>query len=251
MSVDNQIKKYSCKQKIWRYMSLDKLIYLLNYKKLFLCRADKFEDPLEGSYPKDYKDEIRKEYPDILDEKIAELVEVNKKLREYHYVNCWCSRDAELVALWKLYASKDIAIQTSIEILEKSLINHRDFLIYLCEVEYIDHTSESFYFANTLEPFKRKDYGYDYEHEIRIIRAFMHYSTNQEYLSDPNGFIQEKGITLDIDVNALIENIYISPYTDGKRIKFILDTLSEYDKNNSTNFKDRIRHSKINRTPIF
>lgn len=38
--------------KIWRYMDFTKFMSLLDTKKLFFTRADKFEDPFEGSWPK-------------------------------------------------------------------------------------------------------------------------------------------------------------------------------------------------------
>ena len=36
---------------LWRYMSLEKFVNMLETKSLFFTRADKFEDPFEGFIP--------------------------------------------------------------------------------------------------------------------------------------------------------------------------------------------------------
>ena len=37
--------------KVWRYMDFSKLVSLIDSESLYFTRADKFEDPFEGSYP--------------------------------------------------------------------------------------------------------------------------------------------------------------------------------------------------------
>jgi hypothetical protein len=37
--------------RLWRYLSLTKVLSLLEERALYLARSDKFEDPLEGPYP--------------------------------------------------------------------------------------------------------------------------------------------------------------------------------------------------------
>ena len=37
--------------KVWRYMDFTKLISLIDSQCLFFTRADKFDDPFEGSWP--------------------------------------------------------------------------------------------------------------------------------------------------------------------------------------------------------
>ena len=38
--------------KVWRYMDFTKLVSLIDSLRLYFTRADKFEDPFEGSFPK-------------------------------------------------------------------------------------------------------------------------------------------------------------------------------------------------------
>ena len=38
--------------RLWRYMDFPKFVSLISSGSLFLCRADLFKDPFEGSYSK-------------------------------------------------------------------------------------------------------------------------------------------------------------------------------------------------------
>ena len=38
--------------KVWRYMDFTKLVSLIDSRRLYFTRADKFADPFEGSWPK-------------------------------------------------------------------------------------------------------------------------------------------------------------------------------------------------------
>ena len=48
---------------IWRYIDLTKLLSLLENKALYLCRADKLNDPFEGSITKPALELLKKEVP--------------------------------------------------------------------------------------------------------------------------------------------------------------------------------------------
>ena len=99
---------------IWRYMDFTKFISLLDKKSLFLCRADKLEDPFEGSLPLDNVESLRIE---IYKEKtingkwgvakteqyINDLAEGSKLLKKFTYISSWYMSEHESAAMWKLY----------------------------------------------------------------------------------------------------------------------------------------------------
>lgn len=59
-TVVSALKEYDASPdtKIMRYMDFAKFISILENKELYLTRADKFEDPLEGSLPEKYADRM-------------------------------------------------------------------------------------------------------------------------------------------------------------------------------------------------
>ncbi len=53
--------------KVWRYIDFTKLVSLIDTRRLYFTRADRFEDPFEGSWPK-INVEARKYAPENLTE---------------------------------------------------------------------------------------------------------------------------------------------------------------------------------------
>jgi hypothetical protein len=115
--------------KIWKYMDFTKLISLLETGCLFFSRADSFDDPFEGSYPRNNV-EFRKSVPKELDEESQEhflkvinnTKDTNKYWPRYTAISCWHMNEFESAAMWSLYLKSDegIAIQSSYSKLKKS-----------------------------------------------------------------------------------------------------------------------------------
>ena len=108
--------------KIWRYLDFTKLVSLIDTRRLYFTRSDKFDDPFEGSWPKPNVEE-RKYIPTALPaegqnkylEVMNKLGYINKNWRRYMAVNCWHANEHESAAMWKLYLKSDegIAIQST------------------------------------------------------------------------------------------------------------------------------------------
>ena len=136
---------------LWRYMSLDKLISLLESNSLFFTPLETYidSDPFEGYIPKvafeanaqvygrEVK-EIDKVYGQLkisntqnptqlaqlkagIDAISVRIKNIYKTVSKGITVNCWYANKSESEAMWKLYSDngKGIAVKTSISSLVK------------------------------------------------------------------------------------------------------------------------------------
>src|SRR6478735_3171497 len=87
---------------LWRYQDLARYIDLLLKKQLFFCRADRFEDPFEGEYTPEAKEEMIKEQVEELaddqaneqvvqkaKEQVEKITEERIARRTYVTINSW------------------------------------------------------------------------------------------------------------------------------------------------------------------
>lgn len=188
--------------KIIRYMNFGKFMNILAFQKLYFTNVNEFEDKYEGRMPegffKHWNDSSIKIYKEIMRAKDNSC---------NAYASCWNAlNDTESYALWRIYTEPDsgVAIKTSVKKL-KNALNNDDIKIY--KVKYINSFDDRdedveipFYFSD--DSFTRvkqvcKMSAYRYENEIRAIL----FSGKQE-----------NGKNINIDVNELIEEIYVSPY---------------------------------------
>jgi len=151
--------------KIWRYMDFTKFVSLLDKSALFFSRADKLDDPFEGSYskanvklrPQMYKDKIP---PDVL----KHLTEFHKLFVKYTIINCWHLNEYESAAMWKLYlkSNEGIAVRSTFNRLKVSFEAEKR-VIFIGKVQYIDYEKDWLPEGNALYPFvhKRKSFAHE------------------------------------------------------------------------------------------
>ena len=198
--------------KVWRFLDFTKFVSLLISKKLFLTRADRFEDPFEGSWPK-RNVEKRWEIPegmnslwvDVHKSRMTGLSEFGKTLREYVAISCWHMNAHESAAMWKLYLKSDegVAIQTTYKKLKQGLERGEDFS--MGEVQYIDYKTEMIPGANAFLPYMYKRKSFEHEKEVRVVVNRI-----KDYSLVADSPI-EGGIEIDVDSPAFIETVFISP----------------------------------------
>lgn len=236
---------YSDLEKIWRYMDFAKFVNLLDTESLFFCRADRFEDEWEGTFPKGTIDKYNlkeKSIPSDDGNKYS-LCEWQKvKEARSHLINCWHVNDYESDAMWKLYSSnkQSIAVQSTIGRLKRCFKKTAETeRIWIGEVEYVDfkiRKPNNRFFnmgePNTLKTFFLKRKGFEHEKEIRAI-------TNTVY----NKHKQEKGILVDVDLNELVEMIVISPISEDWFSDLIKDIIKKY------NYKFCVKKSELGIQP--
>ena len=186
---------------VWKYLDLSKFLDLLLSKKLFMSRSDKFEDQYEGTFSEPTFEEIRKlsiDNPDFLN--------YYKTHREKVAISSWHINEYESFAMWQIFTqnSEGLAIQSTIGRLQKALQPEEHFQQYIGEVNYIDYKKEYIPFDDLFFPFLYKRKSFQYEREVRIISDV---TQNNLKLND--------GLIINVDVNLLIEKIYIHPKSEN------------------------------------
>lgn len=158
---------------LWRYVSLDKFIHLLDSNTLFLAPLSFFKnsDPLEGYLPRkfhmrsvnhfrrmksDLNTEVNErrasnEQPlyEMMGNEMEEwqknssnkLSAMNEKVRKRPCICCWYESKFESEAMWKLYGDngKSVAIKTTVGALEESIISEpNEYLVHLDKIRYLN-----------------------------------------------------------------------------------------------------------------
>jgi hypothetical protein len=226
---------------IAKYMDLTKYISMLQRNCLFFCRLDKLDDKHEGLTPQtNYK--LREQWyrsgnsemdEPLSDEgiynKVNELYEFEKNIRNLLCINCWNKNISESAALWKIYSSfdKGIMIKSSIENLKNSFSNTLEDL-QLTEVRYKNYRQEMIPDGNTYYPVLYKQDAYYYEEEVRLIHERR---TEFGWEWDWGKEEAEEGFYIKSNLNILIDEIILAPYSPKWFLRLIQDVSLKYNLN--------------------
>jgi len=222
---------------IWRFMDLAKFVSLLKDKALFMTRADKFEDQFEGAV---CAEEDADRYNEALTEYYAEMQEgkavpkelldnernANRLLRMNSFINCWYEGEHESMAMWRLYASgkeaKGVAVKTTVGQLKKAIGHH----VEIGRIEYIDYSVQ---WSNVNVALWRKRVSFEYEHEVRI-----------RIISEKGlSYIPAEFMMLPVNLDELIEAIYVSPMAESWFKGLVVDLMEKYG------VKKKVHHSRL------
>ena len=198
---------------VWKYLDLSKFLDLLLSQKLFMSRSDKFEDQYEGTFSEPTFEEIKKlatDNPDFLN--------YYKTHREKVAISSWHINEYESFAMWQIFTqnSEGLAIQSTIGRLQKALDPEQNISQYIGEVNYIDYKKEYIPFDDLFFPFLFKRKSFQYEREVRIISDI---SESKIKIND--------GLKINVDIDQLIEKIYIHPKSENWYKKLVIQLVSE------------------------
>jgi hypothetical protein len=234
--------------KVWRYMDFTKFLSLIDSRQLFFTRADKFNDPFEGSYPKPNitkRDALLTEFLDDQSKKDIDslsmyLSKTNQSVRKCTAINCWHMNNHESAAMWSLYLKSDegVAIQSTYSKLKNSLVD--DKRIYLGKIQYIDYDKEHIEGRNNLiAPFMYKRKSFEHEQEIRalIFQWPDHTDFSQSTI--------EQGLKIEVNIQQLIERVYVAPNTPDWFFDLIKSVITRYG------YDFEVTRSKLNERPLF
>lgn len=235
--------------KVWRYMDFTKLVSLIDSQSLYFTRVDKFEDPFEGSFPKTnvaarefVPEGIPAEQHDSYLKAMRGMGKTNKQFPRYNTINCWHMNKHESAAMWKLYLKSDegIVIQSTYAKLKKSLID--DEMIFLGTVKYIDYDTEYIDEGNVYSPFIHKRMSFAHEQEVRaLLSKWPITEKGFDYTQETI----EHGLQIKVDIETLIERIYIAPSAPAWFADIVKAVITRY----GYNFE--VVHSKLNENPVF
>lgn len=186
---------------VWKYLDLSKFLDMLLSKRLFMSRSDKFEDQYEGTFSEPTFEEIKK-----IAANNPKFLDYYKSHREKVVISSWHINEYESFAMWQIFTKNNegLAIQSTIGRLKKALEPERKTQQFIGEVNYIDYKKEYIPFDDSFFPFLFKRKSFQYEREVRII---------SDVTSD-NLKIND-GLKIDVDINQLIERIYIHPKSEN------------------------------------
>ncbi len=198
---------------VWKYLDLSKFLDLLISRKLFMSRSDKFEDQYEGTFSEPTYEEIKK-----LAANNPEFLSYYKSHREKVVVSSWHINEYESFAMWQIFTqnSEGLAIQSTIGRLQKALEVEKDFKQYIGEVNYIDYKKEYIPFDDMFFPFLFKRKSFQYEREVRILADL---SEQEIKIND--------GLKIDVDINQLIEKIYIHSKSENWYKKLVIELVDK------------------------
>lgn len=240
-------------KKIWRYLDLTKLLDILYRQKLYFPRTDLLGDPYEGSYPKTNIDSRNIKLAKLIKSDIFQNLsyqdrtkaekKFNRDWRKYFGISCWCMSEDESAALWQIYcgSSYGVAIQSTIGRLKKSLEEERED-VYIGRVNYIDYLTEEIPELNKMYPLVYKRASYAHENELRLVISLPIVEIENNTIKKIR---KMKGHYIKINIDELIENVFIAPESEKWQKEIVQSVLSRYG------LKRKVKHSDLIRKPLF
>ena len=227
---------------IAKYLDITKYLSMLQKNSLFFCRLDKLEDQFEGTTSKaNFNDKVKllKHLSDIgyfnspltedqIINKVRGQYEVQKKFKSTFCVNCWNKYEKESAALWKIYSdfNKGIMIKSSISKLEKAF-ELVEIKIQLSEIHYLDHQKDKMLDGNMNYPVIHKHEAYNFEDEVRLIHLIKQSYWEMDWSKEE----VEEGIYINTNLNELIEEVVIGPYSPKWFYELIQNISDKYKLN--------------------
>jgi hypothetical protein len=213
-------------QKIWRYMSFQKFVSLLDKKSLWLSRADTFDDRLEGRFSKGMRKLIEQAYINLSMKCKLEVKTVDEFQEQFckrTFISCWHKNFEENLVMWKLYGSVNNSvviqgtIQGMVDSIEYPLVTER--ILKLQSVSYLEQNEidavgryEDYFFI------KRPHFSFEQEFRIAL----------DAYSDASNPVEMPVGTYLQIDIDKLIDQVLVHPDSDDWFVDVVKSVSDKY-----------------------
>ncbi len=240
MSVYKNRPEMSPDERLWHYTTVEAVVAMVSGPKLRLTRLDTFDDPFEGSVPKQHIEDqgvilrggemmqmqmasVAASYPGHYNiprpqyrDRWGELTRQRKAMARSVHAICWRAGD-ESEAMWRLYCKdgtrgQGLALRTTLRKLEQSVSQHD---VIVSPVVY-RHYQTGPAFTDDLDAFMHKRKGFEHESEVRLLTYDQpHYLEHAAFIlghSDVEPAALPKYLYLDWTALDAIEAIVISPY---------------------------------------
>ena len=159
--------------------------------------------------------------------KVEEQYEFEKKLKAISCVNCWNKKETESAALWKIYSDfgKGILIKSSVLNIENALqVTPEE--IRISAIKYIDYENELMPDGNSTFPLIHKNDAYSQENEVRLIYQIIpEIGWDYDWTKEEN----QNGKYIKVDLNLLIDEIIIGPFSPSWLYEMIADLIRKYN----------------------
>lgn len=194
--------------RVWHYMDLFKFLSLIDRSALYFARLDSLDDPFEGEMT----------HLDHAEHTDPHFAEVTISLRKRIHVNCWHMNKHESAAMWKMYshAGHGIAIQSTFARMCRAFTGDTPS-VHIGMVEYRDYATERIEGGDPERVALSKRRSFEYEHELRAA-VILEQASPEDIL----------GTTIPVDLDALIEAIYLSPAIHAWQERTLRSVLEKY-----------------------
>jgi hypothetical protein len=181
-------------EQLCHYSTLEAVVAMISGPKLRLTRLDAFDDPFEGSVPKQTMDDqiplfaghqaaammkqaVSAHYPSHYNMPIKQYFDLwgattlrRKAMTRSAHAICWRAGE-ESEAMWRLYCNdgargQGLALRTSLQKLEQSVSHHDVFVSPVVYRHY--HIGPAF--TDGLDAFMHKRNGFKHESEVRLLK---------------------------------------------------------------------------------
>jgi hypothetical protein len=217
---------------IWRYMNLAKFVSMLQGDALYFACPDRMTDEFEGSLSESNKIARRAlleaagvENFEIISDFIGQA---GKDFRSYIYLNCWHMNPHESAAMWDIYLGGEpqgIALRSTYRRLTESITDPR--AVFIGTVNYVDFNTERIPDANALHRYLYKRKSFEHERELRALHL-GHEDKGENVPAAPLGVV---GVPIAVDLDGLIEAVYVSPKAPEWFAEVVRDLLKRYGRN--------------------
>jgi hypothetical protein len=248
---------------LWRYMDFAKFVSLVMRRKLWFSRPDRFEDKWEGSYGRlNQTEPLRRVIPsvgtldDLTPEQFALIAEFDAASREaswdelrlFYGVSCWHHNEVESAAMWKIYgrAGAEIAVLSTYAQLRDSLQIGEGQHLVMCKVSY-EKDYEDLY-IKTPRPWstlthKRLSFCYEQEYRVIVWEWQTQVAETQKAMQamvgkptdatkpgriDLSGYDAGGGVEIPVDLDLLIERVFVSPTSNDPFRTLVSDFCQEH-----------------------
>jgi hypothetical protein len=232
---------YPSGQKIWRYMSFSRFMWLLQRKLLWIGRADTLNDPWELAINPTYLAETLARAP------ITPIGVNRQKSNEEHaagvyaywrtstFISCWCASEHESHALWRVFCGdkEGVAIQTTVGKIEEHFGNVQFKQVKYEEPKPLGRTLTIDDVTILKRPF------FDFEREARAVF--------RDDTPNPKLDKGEFGFTYPFDPAEMLESVAIHPEADRSFYETVLWAIDDHAKS----LRDKVSWSSMREPPPF
>lgn len=222
--------------KMWRYMTFSRFLWLLQRKQLWLSRADLLGDPWEMALAGNQLQHVIQRHPppqlplngEPHETPMERAMRIIPQWRKTTFVNCWRASEHESHALWRIYcgASEGIALETSYDKLVASLNGPTLFQVFY-------ETPGSAKRTPTREDLiTKKRPAFEYEQEFRILLT-------EERASE------ESGLPIDWNPEEHVVGIRVHPEADASFMQVVASSIA----NHAPALKDCVMWSDMRAPP--
>jgi hypothetical protein len=220
-------------------MDLPKLTYLLKKRKLYMSRADKFEDTHEGATPQAQKEWELHNNPDNSES----LSSFRRRQSEWTFISCWSHCEHESYALWRIFCGRKhgVAVRSQYQRLRELIRPDLEDM----EVGLVDYGRKEAIPYNTVVPFFRKRPPFDYEREARLVWNIYRYMDVHDRAGNllPPKLFRE----IPLDLSHVVEVIRIHPEADTTCVALVKSVVEKY----APVLLSRVETSELDISPVF